>query len=191
MELRELVRKNRSYRIFDQSVPISREQLEGWVDIARFANSSINRQPLRFFLSCEESTNSKIFPLTRWAGLLKDFNGPGEGERPTAYILICVDSSIAPNPAAFEKDVGLTAEILTLAAVEQGFGGCMIGSFDRKEIVRLLGLEGKMVPALLLALGKPAEAILLEELGPGASTDYYRDGKGHHVPKRPLQELLL
>ena len=63
-----------------------------------------------------------------------------------------MDSSIAPNTAAFEKDVGLTAEILTLAAVEQGFGGCMIGSFDRKEIVRLLGLEEKMVPALLLSL---------------------------------------
>lgn len=191
MHLKELVRKNRSYRIFDQSVPISRQLLEDWVDTARFANSSINRQPLRFYLSCDQATNDKIFPLTRWAGLLKDFDGPGEGERPTAYILICVDSAIAPNPAAFDKDVGLTAEILTLAAVEQGFGGCMIGSFDRQEIAKRLELDEKMLPVLLLALGKPAETVLLEELVPGASTDYYRDGKGHHVSKRPLQDLLL
>ena len=191
MKLKELVRQNRSYRIFDQTVPISRTLLEDWVDAARLANSSINRQPLRFYLSCDEATNGKIFPLTRWAGLLKDFDGPGEGERPTAYILICVDSAIAPNPASFEKDVGLTAEILSLAAVEQGFGGCMIGSFDRKEMARVLELEERMVPSLLLALGKPAETVLLEELSPGASTDYYRDEKGHHVPKRPLKELLL
>ena len=78
MHLKELVRKNRSYRIFDQSVPISRQLLEDWVDTARFANSSINRQPLRFYLSCDQATNDKIFPLTRWAGLLKDFDGPGE-----------------------------------------------------------------------------------------------------------------
>ena len=45
--LRDLVLKNRSYRGFDESVRISRETLEGFVDCARLCPSSVNKQPLK------------------------------------------------------------------------------------------------------------------------------------------------
>ena len=47
--LRDLVLKNRSYRGFDESVRISRETLEGFVDCARLCPSSVNKQPLKYF----------------------------------------------------------------------------------------------------------------------------------------------
>ena len=47
--LKDLVLKNRSYRGFDESVRISRETLEGFVDCARLCPSSVNKQPLKYF----------------------------------------------------------------------------------------------------------------------------------------------
>lgn len=51
--LKDLVLKNRSYRGFDESVRISRETLEGFVDCARLCPSSVNKQPLKYFLAWE------------------------------------------------------------------------------------------------------------------------------------------
>ena len=45
---------------------------------------------------------------------------------------------------------------------------------------------------LILALGKPKETVVLEEVGPDGNIRYYRDAEGvHHVPKRSLDELIL
>jgi len=42
------------------------------------------------------------------------------------------------------------------------------------------------------ATGLPAESVTLEEVGPDASIEYWRDADDvHHVPKRPLDELIL
>ena len=54
MMLKDLVLKNRSYRGFDESVWISRETLEGFVDCARLCPSSVNKQPLKYFLTWDE-----------------------------------------------------------------------------------------------------------------------------------------
>jgi len=44
----------------------------------------------------------------------------------------------------------------------------------------------------VVALGVPAETCVLEEAKRGASTDYYRTPDGvHHVPKRPLDEVIV
>ena len=56
MMLKDLVLKNRSYRGFDESVRISRETLEGFVDCARLCPSSVNKQPLKYFLADRKST---------------------------------------------------------------------------------------------------------------------------------------
>ena len=43
---------------------------------------------------------------------------------------------------------------------------------------------------LVLALGKPRETVVLEQAG--ADIKYWRDAEGrHHVPKRPLEEVIL
>ena len=45
---------------------------------------------------------------------------------------------------------------------------------------------------LLLALGKPAEKVVLESVKPGGDTKFWRDAAGvHHVPKRSLEEYFL
>ena len=187
--LEDLIRKNRSYRRFHQDVPVDIETLRALVNLARLSASGSNLQPLKYILSCEPETNARIFPHTRWAGYLKDWPGPAEGERPVAYIVILGDTEIRKS---FGCDHGIAAQSIMLGATERGLGGCMIGSIDRSELRQVLDIPDHCEILLILALGKPKETVVLEEVGPDGSVEYYRDAEGvHHVPKRSLDELIL
>ena len=187
--LEDLIRKNRSYRRFHQDVPVNLETLRALVNLARLSASGSNLQPLKYILSYEPETNARIFPHTRWAGYLKGWPGPAEGERPAAYIVILGDTEIRKS---FGCDHGIAAQSIMLGAAERGLGGCMIGSIDRTELRQVLDIPEQYEILLILALGKPKETVVLEEVGPDGSVKYYRDADGvHHVPKRSLDELIL
>ena len=187
--LENLIRKNRSYRRFHQDVPVDLETLRALVNLARLSASANNLQPLKYILSCQPETNARIFPHTRWAGYLKDWSGPAEGERPAAYIVILGDTEIRKS---FGCDHGIAAQSIMLGATERGLGGCMIGSIDKSGLRQVLDIPEQQEILLILALGKPRETVLLEEVGPDGDIRYYRDAQGvHHVPKRSLDELIL
>jgi nitroreductase len=189
MNIKDLVHKNRSYRRFYQDHPIDRETLTELVDLARHSASGNNLQPLKFFLSADEETNAIIFPHTRWAGSLKDWDGPAEGERPSAYIIILGDKDITDS---FGVNHGIAAQSILLGATERGLGGCMIGSVQRVALHRELGLANHLHILLVIALGKPKEKVVIDPVGPDGSITYWRDEDSvHHVPKRSLEELLV
>lgn len=186
--IRDLIIKNRSYRRFDESVSISTEQLLAWLELARFSGSASNKQPLKYILSNQPETNEKIFECLAWAGALKDWDGPEEGERPTAYIIILRDRNLTNNAGV---DPGIAAQSILLGAVEDGFGGCMLGAVNRPKLDANLGILDNYETMLVLALGKPNETVILEDLEPGGDIAYYRDTQDHHhVPKRTLDELI-
>lgn len=187
--LEDLVRKNRSYRRFHQDVAVDIETLRALVNLARLSASGSNLQPLKYILSCQPKTNARIFPHTRWAGSLKDWPGPADGERPAAYIIILGDTEIRKS---FGCDHGIAAQSIMLGATERGLGGCMIGSIDKAGLRQVLDIPDRYEILLVLALGKPKETVVIEEVGPDGSIKYYRDANGvHHVPKRSLDELIL
>lgn len=187
--LTDLIRKNRSYRRFYQDAPVRIETLRALVDLARLSASGGNRQPLKYILSCSPETNARIFPHTRWAGYLKDWGGPAEGERPAAYVVILGDTEVSKD---FGCDHGIAAQSIMLGAVERGLGGCMIGALDRDGLRQALAIPERYEILLVLALGKPKETVVIEEVGPDGDIKYYRDAEGvHHVPKRSLGELIL
>jgi nitroreductase len=188
MTLRDLVLKNRSYRRFHQDA-IDLETLKELVDLARLSASGANRQPLKYVLSCDAETNNKIFPCTRWAGYLSDWPGPAEGERPTAYVVILGDSEVSKSVGC---DHGIAAQSIMLGATERGLGGCMIGSIDRATLRAELNIPERYEILLVLALGKPKEKVVLEDVGPDGDIKYYRDKQdAHHVPKRALEDIIL
>jgi nitroreductase len=188
MQLIDLVSRCRSYRRFDERVPVGEETLRALVALARQVPSAANRQPLKYVLSCAAEWNMKIFETLAWAAYLKDWPGPGPGERPTAYIVVLLDTSLT---GAADIDVGIAAQTILLAAVEQGLGGCMFGAIRREELARRLSLPENTTIALVIALGKPVEKVILEDLPADGSIRYYRDAHSvHHVPKRPVAELI-
>ncbi len=187
--LEDLIHKNRSYRRFHQDTPIALKTLQALVNLARLSASGANLQPLKYVLSCAPQVNADIFPHTRWAGYLQEWKGPAEGERPAAYIIILGDTEISPS---FGCDHGIAAQSIMLGAAERDLGGCMLGALDRDGLRQALDIPERYEILLALALGKPKEEVELEEVGPDGDITYYRDEDGvHHVPKRPLDDLIL
>jgi nitroreductase len=187
--IKELILKNRSYRRFDEKSKISESQLRSWINLGRLSASGANMQPLKYRISADEKLNQAIYPALAWAGALKDWPGPAEGERPTAYIIMLGDTSINKN---FGVDYGIAAQSILLGAVEAGYGGCMIASIKRDKLRTVLNLDEQYEILLVLALGKPAEKVVLTKLPEDGSTKYWRDEEStHFVPKRNLDDIIL
>lgn len=187
--LRDLVIACRSYRRFHEDRRIGIDILRELVDLARLSPSAANMQPLKYILSADPVMNARIFPTTAWAGYLKDWPGPSEGERPSAYIIILGDTEISKN---FGCDHGIAAQTIMLGATEKGIGGCMIGSVDRPRLRAILSIPERYEILLVLALGYPKEKVVLEDVDSDGSIKYYRDGQDvHHVPKRRLEDIIV
>lgn len=191
--LHDIVQSCRSYRRFDESVRIDRATLEAWINTARLVASSGNAQPLRYALVSSEDTCARVFECCAWAKALPDWEGPAPGERPAAYIVICreFDRALADTFTAWDE--GIAAQTLMLRATEAGFGGCMVGSFKRRQLCEAIGIDAnRFKPDLVLALGKPAEEVRLVDVPNDGSTTYWRDEESvHFVPKRKLNDVLL
>lgn len=188
MRLQELVRNTRSYRRFYQDKQISREDLSELVELARLSASGSNKQALKFVILNEKEKCETVFPSTAWAGFIKEWDGPAEGERPSAYIVILGDKEISNS---FGVDHGIAAQSIMLGATEKGFGGCMIASLKREKLKKDLELSGHYEVLLVLALGYPSEKVVIEEVENG-NIKYWRDENDvHHVPKRRLDDLIL
>jgi nitroreductase len=189
MDLITLVRKSRSYRRFDESHRIDAAVLRELIRLAQYSPTGNNQQPLKFWLCHSPEKTAAVFPHLGWAGRLKDWDGPLEGERPSAYILILGDIEIANR---FGVDHGIAAQSIMLGAAEKGLGGCMIGSIQRDSLRNVLKIPARYEILLVLALGKPAEQVVTEPLGAEGDVSYYRDAEDvHHVPKRSLDALIV
>ncbi len=187
--LLELLQKCRSYRRFDHSYIISVERLRDLVHLARFTPSSGNLQPLKFLLVHEEKATAQLFSFLKWARYLADWPGPSETERPSAYIVLLGDTTIAQN---FQYDAGIAAQTILLGATEEGLGGCILTSVDRDALRATYAIPPRLEILLVIALGKPSEKIILEATKPGGDIKYYRTSdEVHHVPKRALEELIF
>lgn len=189
--LSDLILKNRSYRRFYQDIPISLDTLRELIGLARLSASARNLQPLRYILCTDRETNAAVFDTLAWAGYLKDWPGPVEGERPTAYIVVLHDTTLG-GQAYIGADYGLAVQNILLGAVERGLGGCIIGSVQRPRLREILAIPDRYEILVVVALGAPQETVVVDEVGPDGDIKYWRDaGQVHHVPKRSLDELIL
>ncbi len=187
--LRDLIISNRSCRRFYEDVAIDRRTLEELADLARLSASAANLQPLKYILSHEPQENAEIFPHLKWAAYLKEWPGPSPGERPAGYIIVLGDTQISKS---FGCDHGIAAQSILLGAREKELAGCMIGLINREELREALTIPSRYEILLVIALGKPREQAVIDELGPNGDIKYWRDRDAvHHVPKRPLKEIIL
>lgn len=185
--LYDLVRRTRSFRRFQQEESIPIGTLRSLVDLARMGGSARNVQPLKYVLINNPATNAEVFQHLAWAGYLKEWPGPAEGERPAAYIICLLDTRLSHEA---ECDLGIATQNILLGASEKGLGGCRIASFAPR-LKDLLALEDHLRILLVIALGKPVETVALEELQLDGDIKYWRDAyQVHHVPKRSLAEVI-
>lgn len=187
----ELLKSNRSYRRFNESKAITDSTLQQLVGLTRYCASARNLQPLRYRIVSSQKERDAIFPALRWAGYLSEWEGPASGERPSAYLIQCLDISLTTNCLC---DDGLQLEAITLGASALGIHGCIIKAFNVPEIIAALQLPEQYKPLYVLALGYPAEKVVVTDTDGSHDADirYYRTADSTHiVPKRPVSELII
>lgn len=185
----ELVTNNRSYRRFVEDYRLSRKDALELINLARLCPSAANLQTLKYYIVISKDQCDLVFPHLRWANYLRNWDGPQPGERPAAYIIILCPLSTGKF---HHLDTGIAAQTILLGATEKGLGGCMMASVDKDAIHRLLSLPEDLEVALIIALGKPSERVVVDDVIDPEDIEYWRDDDGvHHVPKRSLEDLLL
>ena len=157
--LRDLLTKNRSYRRFYQDEPIDGDTLMQIIENVRLTPSPSNLQPLQFIPVHTPEMNQKMFPLLKWAGYLTDWPGPGEGEQPTAYIIMLGNRKLGPM---VDWDFGIALQTILLTATAKGLGGCAIGNCNRDQIRQIWNIPESLDIGCVIALGKPKEKVVLE-----------------------------
>lgn len=189
MKLLDLIIRNRSYRRFDGTYTINTDTLKDLINLARLSPSARNLQPLRYVLSNDKEKNDLIFSCLAWAGYLKDWPGPDLQERPTAYIVVTVDTELTEHLFC---DDGIAIQSILLGAVENGLGGCIIGAVNKEKLRKALRLAERYKILYVIALGKPVEKVVINEIDNNGDVKYWRDNdQTHHVPKRDLDDLIL
>ncbi|MBT3278270.1 MAG: nitroreductase family protein [Phycisphaerales bacterium] len=183
-----LIQLARTYRRFDASYLVDETVLLRLVNLARLSPSSGNKQAIRFAPVNDPADCDAIFESLLWAYSLPDWPGPAREERPTAYIVLLRDDALG---ADVSHDAGIAAWSMVLGATERGLGACIFASADQDRFRKILSLPPTMSVELVLAVGKPVEEVVLEEMLPGESFEYWRDeANSHHVPKRRLEDVL-
>jgi len=186
--INELIVKNRSYRSFT-SKEITQDELTQMMECGRLGASTKNSQAVKYALITDTDLCRDIFPYTAWAGAI-EWN-PTIDVAPVAYIAMCGDPDLMVTKEYLYFDMGVSAQNILLKASEMGYGGCILGAFNKVKIKELLGLEDRYDISILIALGEPNERVVLTEAVDGDTT-YYRDEDNvHYVPKRPLEELII
>lgn len=190
--IKELIKKNRSVRGYDNSRDVTIEELREMVDCARLSASSVNMQPLKYILVNTVDGKARVLKQVSFAAKLSTLKLPHRGSEPMAYIVICQDEQISKSETGFLRDVGIAAQSITLAATELGLGACMLGYFSPDKLRQALDLSENLKPQLVISLGKSVEDIRIMDIEEGESTDYYRDEAGiHYVPKRKLDDVII
>ncbi len=189
MSFFELVKNNRSCRRFDNSVKLDQNMVKEFIDLARMSASAGNMQPLKYILSIDDRKNEEIFSCLKWAAYLKDWQGPEPLERPSSYIVILGDKSIAEN---FWCDHGIAAQTILLGARDKGFAGCIFAAINHPKLKKVLSIADNFEILLVIAIGKPLETAKIEKVKPDEDIKYFRDDDlVHHVPKRALNDIII
>ena len=190
MNLENLLEWRRSYRKFDESRLISKNDIDEILNSIKFASCANNRQYLRFISVENKDKVLEIFDNTKWAASLPNNIGrPKEGERPVYFIAILSDE--AKKLRSNGIDEGLVISNLTLTAAEKGIGSCIIGSVNDKKMREILNYDNNYSCEIVIAFGYPKVKSTIKEIDIEEDQSYYLDEDGNYlVPKYKKDDIV-
>jgi nitroreductase len=161
---------------------ISKDQLLGLIEAARWAPSANNAQPWRFIYLLPEAEH--------WHGLLQTLNENNRrwANRASAF-LVLISKTTHVRPGASEPsllyshslDAGAAWAYLALQAEATGWSTHPIGGYDRDALQALLGIPSEYRLEMLIAVGKKGSADALPE---------DLRSREQPTPRRPLAEIV-
>ena len=179
----------RSHRSFTDKM-LTKPDLSKIVEGARLGASAKNSQSIRFFCVSDKKLCDEIFSHIKWAAAVS-WN-PVLEESPRAYIILCSETPlIQTTELLLHFDMGIASQNILLSANEMGFGGCVVGSYNKSEVEKIINLPEKYKSYFLIALGEPKDKVRIVA-AEKKDTKYYRDTLNNHfVPKLSLNEIII
>lgn len=178
LSLHPLLAERHSPRSFDTAHDLGDDEVATLLEAARWAPSSMNRQPWRLAVARRGTTAHASVLQTlaegnrRWAG-------------DASALVVAVAERVRDGRAisTADYDLGLAMAQLTVQAHALGLHVHQMGGFDHAALAEHLGLHEGMVPLVVVAVGRRADAGRL----PG-------DLRAREVAprvRRPLHETVL
>ena len=135
MELWDAIKGRRSVRSFVDK-PVERALLERLIEAAVWAPTGGNAQTWIFIVVNEKSRIEKIRAIS-----------PGLLGEPTALIVVCQDKDLAYKKGGelgrdtlSVMDAAIAGQNIALQASAEGLGSCLVLSFHKKGIQKILNL---------------------------------------------------
>ena len=151
MEILKVIQGRRSIRAYRSDL-VNIDKLRDLVlQAAIWAPSAGNAQILRYIVVTDHSMLHKI-----------ELVSPGLSGNPPALIVVCQDSdesqlkggSIGPQFLAI-ADAAMATQNIMLYAYTLGLGTCVIASFHRGALQKILSLPCSIAPIFILSIGYP------------------------------------
>lgn len=145
--------------------PVARETLDSMVEAARWAPSSINLQPWRFFITNEPGATRDAWNEAVGAG------NRAWSDKAPVLVWVVARKTMGPNPyAPPEKanshawfDTGAATIQFVLEGERHGLKSHYMGGVDRAKAHSVLGLDDEHEVICALAIGHPGDASQLAE----------------------------
>ena len=194
MEFRDVVRRRRMVRQFDQR-PVPRETIDRIIDVGRRAPSAGFSQGLELLVLDSPETVAEFWQLTRDPEFGWDPDDIAVG--PTVIVIPLPDAHrytqrySEPDKIAFgmddaanwpvrfwDIDAAMASMLMLLAAVEEGLGGWFFGiTHGERELLDRFGVPSDMRPIGILGFGYRAD-------------DEEPSGSWMQRRRRPLEEQI-
>ena len=145
------------------------------LEAARWAPSSMNKQPWRFLVAFRGDENFNLLQQT-----LKDTNSIWAPNAST-FILVLADQNPLTSQVAF--DLGLATSALTLQASAIHLYTHQMAGFDKKLAQELLNLPETLTPVVVIAVGLLAD--------PGLLSDELKERELKPRSRKELSELVV
>ncbi len=159
MEFQEVINQRRSIRNYEDR-DVEDDKIEYVLECARLAPSWMNMQCWHFIIVTDKD---KIKELAKMCGVINRWI-----KKAPIIVVACADplsSGRREDINYYLVDTAIAMEHLILAATDVGLGSCWIGSFDEKEIKKLLGIPPRIRIVALTPLGYPSNRGTIGEIG--------------------------
>ena len=172
MEFSEVVRKRRMVRNYDASKPVSRESLERIAAAAQRAPSAGFSQGQRLVMVTDPAVRRRIAAICHEPDYVEAGFDPWVSRAP-ALIVPCVSEAIYharyqepdklrddgteidwPIPYWY-MDIGATALLVHLAAIDEGLAAGYLGLADYTDLKTELGIPADQQPVGVITIGHP------------------------------------
>jgi len=173
--IHELLANRWSPRALKSDHVISKKEIVSLLEAARWAPSSMNKQPWRFLVAFRGDENFQLLQNT-----LKDTNTIWA---PNASVFILVLADQAPLTSQVAFDLGLATSALTIQASALSLYTHQMAGFDKKLAQELMQLPENLTPVVVIAVGQ------LEN--PEILNDELRQRELKPRTRKDLSELVL